>query len=147
MVGSDRERRAVTPLDEVALIAPCGMNCGICKAHLRPHNPCHGCRDAEQNKPKTRTQCGLRNCRKRKGEFCYDCTEFPCGRLEHLDHRYRTQYGMSEIENLEYIRDNGIDRFLERERVRWVSSKGILCAHDRMHYPARAPKAIGGVKS
>jgi hypothetical protein len=26
------------------LIAPCGMNCAICKAYLRQRNPCNGCR-------------------------------------------------------------------------------------------------------
>lgn len=116
------------------LIAPCGINCAICKAYLRPHNPCHGCRDAELNKPKTRVQCRLRVCDRRTGDFCYACADFPCQRLRHLDLRYRTRYGMSEIENLEYIRDNGIRRFMELERRKWLSEKGILCVHDRKHY-------------
>ena len=116
------------------LIAPCGMNCGVCRAYLRPKNPCHGCRDAEQNLPKSRVNCRMRLCTERTGPFCYDCAEFPCDRLRHLDRRYRTRYGMSEIENLEYIRDHGIERFLENERARWVSERGVLCVHDRRWY-------------
>jgi hypothetical protein len=110
------------------------MNCGICKAHLRERNPCHGCRNAEQNRPKTREACRLRLCEKREGTFCYSCTEFPCDLLRRLDDRYRTRYGISEIENLAYIRDNGIEKFLEIEHGKWVSDKGILCVHDKKYY-------------
>ena len=118
------------------LIAPCGMNCGICRAHLRQTNPCHGCNNAEQNKPKTRAHCRLRLCNKRKGDFCFDCIEFPCDRLRHLDDRYRTQYGMSEIENLNYIREKGIKKFLEKEREKWVCKQGVFCVHDKKYYTA-----------
>jgi len=116
------------------LIAPCGMNCAICKAYLRKRNPCHGCRDAEQNKPPTRFHCSLRICEKRTGAFCYDCEDFPCKKLQHLDLRYRTRYGMSEIENLIFIRDRGIRKFLAYENERWVSEDGICCVHDKKIY-------------
>ena len=110
------------------------MNCAICKAHLRLRNPCHGCRDAEQNMPKTRVQCRLRLCSKLQGDFCFDCIDFPCDRLKHLDKRYRIKYGMSEIENLEYIKNNGLKKFIERERKKWISNKGIFCVHDKKFY-------------
>jgi len=116
------------------LIAPCGMNCGICKAYLRENNPCHGCNKAQENKPKTRVNCRLRVCRKRTGKFCCHCPEFPCDRLRHLDKRYRTRYGMSEIENLEFIRKNGIRKFVAAERKRWVTEQGIFCVHDKQYY-------------
>ena len=129
------------PVLTETLVAPCGINCGICKAHLRKKNPCHGCSDAEQNKPKTRVNCRLRLCRKRTGPFCFSCAEFPCDRLKHLDDRYRARYGMSEIENLAYIRDNGMEKFLETELGKWVqttdSGTEILCVHDRKRYPVR----------
>jgi hypothetical protein len=41
---------------------------------------------------------------------------------------------MSEIENLEYIRDHGMEEFLENERRKWVSDNGILCVHDKKYY-------------
>lgn len=117
-----------------SLIAPCGMNCAVCHARLREKNPCHGCNFAESNKPKTRAFCKIRLCQERKGKFCFECEEFPCARLKHLDERYRTKYGMSEIENLEFIRDKSMDEFIENERKRWLSSKGILCVHDKKYY-------------
>jgi hypothetical protein len=122
------------PRFDETLVAPCGMNCGVCRAYLRPKHPCRGCADAEQNLPKSRENCRMRLCTERTGRFCYDCAGFPCDRLKHLDRRYRTRYGMSEIENLECIRDHGIERFLENERARWVSDRGVLCVHDRRYY-------------
>jgi hypothetical protein len=128
----------------IHLIAPCGMNCAVCRAYLRPHNPCHGCNDVEQNKPKTRAGCSLRLCDKRSGDFCYECAEFPCDRLKRLDLRYRTRYGMSEIENLEHIRDNGMRSFLAKERKRWISDRGVFCVHDQTCYKFAVGKTEPG---
>jgi len=116
------------------LIAPCGMNCGICRAYLRKNNSCHGCHDAEQNKPKTRAACRLRLCNNRKGKFCYDCALFPCDRLEHLDNRYRNKYGMSMIENLEVIKKSGMQKFIRTEKKRWIKGNKVLCVHDKEYY-------------
>jgi hypothetical protein len=117
------------------LIAACGMNCAVCKAHLRERNPCRGCNFAEQNRPKTRVECPLRICRKRAGRFCCACADFPCDRLQRMDRRYRTKYRMSPIENLEFIKARGIREFVEKDEKRWFSEKGVLCVHDRKYYP------------
>lgn len=110
------------------------MNCGVCMAHLREKNRCHGCREAEKNKPKTRVFCKIRICQERKGKYCFRCSRFPCERLKLLDKRYRTKYGMSEIENLELIRCRGIDGFVKSERKRWQSSRGLFCVHNKKYY-------------
>jgi hypothetical protein len=103
-------------------------------AHLRQKNRCHGCREAEKNKPKTRVFCKIRICQERKGKYCFSCSRFPCERLKLLDKRYRTKYGMSEIENLELIRCRGIDGFVKSERKRWQSSRGLFCVHNKKYY-------------
>jgi hypothetical protein len=41
---------------------------------------------------------------------------------------------MSQIENLGYIRTNGIRKFVEAERLRWISERGVLCIHDKKYY-------------
>jgi len=122
------------PIDK-KLIAPCGMDCALCMAHLREKNPCHGCHDAKQNKAKTRVHCKIRLCNKRRGVFCFQCADFPCDRLLHLDERYRTKYEMSMVENLEYIREHGIKKFLQHEQKRWVKSDKIYCVHHHKYYP------------
>jgi len=63
--------------------------------------------------------------------FCYDCEKYPCTRLKRLDKRYSTKYGMSMLENLNYIKKSGLESFLKNEEVRWtckVCGSG-LCVH------------------
>lgn len=114
------------------LIAPCGMNCGICQAYLREKDKCPGCRFGPTKISCTR--CKIKSCKERKGKFCFNCEIFPCGKLKHLDERYKAKYGMSEIENLEFIRDKGIDKFVDQERKRWQSGKGTFCVHNKKYY-------------
>lgn len=120
----------------VSHIAPCGMNCGVCKAHLREKNKCPGCRKFCKKEPVTIFRCKIRTCKKRKGEFCYDCDTCPCEWLIHLDKRYRTKYDMSEIENLQFIRDNGIKKFLRKQSKKYscAGGKGIISVHDKKCY-------------
>ncbi len=84
--------------------------------------------------PKTRVNCKIRICEERNGRFCYDCAQFPCKTLKHLDLRYRTKYGMSEIDNLQFIRDNGMKEFLQDQRRRFESERGILCVHNKTYH-------------
>jgi hypothetical protein len=122
------------PLSKTALIAPCGMNCGICMAYLRDKNKCSGCRGSDTKRPVTRTKCKIKNCttlQEGKRKYCFKCREFPCDRLKHLDKRYRTKYGMSMIENLESIKAHGIRKFLISEKARWTCPEcgGTACVH------------------
>jgi hypothetical protein len=110
------------------MIASCGMNCGVCMAHLREKEPCPGCFNPLP-RYKSCWNCKMRNCKKRKSFFCFDCAEFPCERLKHLDKRYRTKYDMSEIANLEFTKKHGIKKFLEQQEKKYVSKKGVFCVH------------------
>jgi hypothetical protein len=119
---------------QTALIAPCGMNCGLCIAHTRDSNPCPGCRGDNSGKPKTRLICRIKICEKLlqgKTGYCFGCKEFPCGRLKHLDKRYRANYGMSMIENLDHIKAYGIRHFIKSEKKRWAcpACGSLLCVH------------------
>jgi hypothetical protein len=123
------------------LIAPCGMNCGICVSFFgyavngrKRKNPCIGCRPKDKLCAFLKKQCDkLSN---NKVEYCFECVDFPCENLRKLDKRYRIKYEMSMIENLEYIQKNGIKKFVEKERERWNCPKcgGIICVHDKRCY-------------
>jgi hypothetical protein len=121
-----------------SMMAPCGMDCGICVAHLRARNCCAGCLAEEGPKQKHCLVCSIKTCTKRSEEatFCFDCVKYPCRRLRQLDLRYRTKYGMSMLENLDRIRELGLDRFMAIENTRWVcpSCGGPICVHDRRCY-------------
>jgi hypothetical protein len=120
------------------LIAPCGMNCGICMAHLREKNRCPGCRAINDNKLITRANCKIKNCetiKKNNWEYCsVKCKEFPCDKIKHLDKRYRTRYNMSMIENLKEIKDKGIRNFLKNQEKKYVFKSGIKCVHNGKIY-------------
>jgi hypothetical protein len=119
---------------QLRMIAPCGMDCALCIAHLRAKRRCPGCtgrRDDE--KPPHCVSCAIKTCvvSGRPRKFCFECSSFPCRRMRQLDLRYRTKYGMSMIENLEFIRASGIRKFVAREKVRWACPQcgQSLCVH------------------
>ena len=117
-----------------SLIAPCGMNCGLCLAYQRDKNTCPGCRMFDEKKPESCQKCIIVNCEHIKNSesgFCYDCEKFPCKRLKQLDKRYRTKYSMSMLENLEYIKNYGLKQFTEKEVERWKCPNcgAVRCVH------------------
>ena len=116
-----------TELRYTGLIAPCGMNCGLCIGHIREKKPCGGCfKIDDENKPKQCRSCSIVNCdflAKTESGFCYECEKYPCTRLKRLDKRYKTKYGMSMIENLSYIKKYGLENFLKNEEIRWTCHK------------------------
>jgi hypothetical protein len=116
------------------LIAPCGMNCGLCLAFLRDKNKCGGCRGTDNNKPNHCRVCRIKFCGylfMSESDFCYDCIKFPCVRLRHLDKRYKTKYRMSMIDTLGMIKNSGLEKFVWSEKIRWKCHNcgGTICVH------------------
>jgi hypothetical protein len=105
-------------------IAPCGINCGTCRAYLRTKNHCPGCLVPSIEKAKTCIHCKIKNCEEHKNGSirCSDCDLFPCRKMEHIDKRYRTRYKISLIQNLKEIKEKGITSFLSLEMERWKCS-------------------------
>ncbi len=131
-----KPRQNLSPQDLVPdLIAPCGMNCGLCMAYVRDKNGCLGCRAGDEGKAKSCLACTIRNCevlRTGGSVFCsVDCDRFPCPRLKRLDARYRTKYRMSMLENLQVIREAGVEAFVVSEQERWAcpGCGGLQCVH------------------
>jgi hypothetical protein len=119
---------------EPTMIARCGMDCALCYAHLRVKNRCVGCNGADDTKPNQCRVCRIKHCEEPgqgARDFCYECSRFPCARLRQLDKRYRTKYGMSMVENLERIRDVGLDAFVAQECERWKCAEcgSLICVH------------------
>ena len=110
------------------LVAPCGMNCSICKGHLREENTCPGCRDPIGNCRK----CVIRVCEHvKKTGFCFGCEKLPCQRLKSLDKRYKKKYNMSMLDNLKFIKSKGMKNFLEKEEKTWKcpKCKSLISCH------------------
>ena len=127
-------RSTKTNTIRTALIAPCGMNCRLCRAYIRDKKACPGCRGGDDFKSKACVSCHIKNCMnivKAGVKHCFSCDSFPCDKLNHLDKRYRTKYGMSMIDNLENIRMFGIRHFIRNEKKRWTCPQcsELICVH------------------
>lgn len=126
------------------LIAPCGMNCQLCSGYLAYKNDvknkgmrtsyCIGCRPRNKNCAFLKKRCNL--IQDGKIQYCYECNQFPCERLQHIDNNYRNRYRMSMVENLKYIKENGMQQFLTREEEKWKCPDcgDTICCHNGICY-------------
>lgn len=120
------------------MIAPYGLNCALCTLALKAENPCPGCSGPNENKPEfCASLCGIVKC-ERRGEladwFCDRCQQYPCEDVMEKQTRYTSAYPVREspMDNLRYIRENGMEQFLALERERWRCKDcgGTICVHD-----------------
>ncbi len=121
-------------------VAPCGMNCGVCSGYLALKHDvkskgirmpyCAGCRPRDKKCAFLKKRCPL--LLNGQIQYCYECQDFPCKRLRHFDQRYKTFFRISWIENLEYVKSNGIDQFLVKEQEKWKCPEcgGVICCHN-----------------
>jgi hypothetical protein len=131
-------------MDEI-LIAPCGMNCNICSSYLAFKNDvkskgirlpyCTGCRPRSKQCAFLKKRCDL--LLYGGVEYCFECKSYPCERLRHIDKRYfLSAFRMSMIENLDYIREHGMEKFLRKEEEKWrcPACGGVICCHNGICY-------------
>jgi Protein of unknown function (DUF3795) len=116
------------------LIAPCGINCRLCRRHTRKKDACPGCRGDDSLKTKSCASCPIKSCEKLKSpapQYCFGCDEFPCRRMKNMEKRYTAKYGVSLLGNLAEIRKRGIRAFVKRENEKWacVQCGEMLCMH------------------
>jgi hypothetical protein len=129
------------------LIAPCGMNCALCSSYLALKHDlkkqgihrsyCAGCRPEKRQCAILKKRCGLLS--DDRVRFCYQCPDYPCANLAHLDKRYRTFYRMSMLDNLDHIRTEGLEAFLIREAEKWKCPNcgGTICCHNGLCFNCR----------
>jgi hypothetical protein len=139
-VSKKRTTKDAAPCMEERLVAPCGMNCNVCAAYLASKHDvkahgvrmmyCIGCRPRNKSCAFLKKGCG--QLRRGEVEYCFECEDFPCERLSSIDRKYRANFRMSEIENLECIRENGIGEFLKAEERKWRCQEcgGVISCHN-----------------
>lgn len=114
------------------LIAPCGIDCGVCEFYLCKQDkdileylvskgipktilPCNGCRNVDGKCPIMKTDCATYNCAKSKNvEFCFDCNEFPCSMLNPTADRADILPHNLKVFNLCTIKRDGLDNFIKQ---------------------------------
>ena len=114
------------------MIAPCGLDCSLCRRAQAETNPCPGCLGPNVNKPAFCVEkCGIILCRKRKESgygYCDECPDYPCEDVLEKENRYTSKYPLYEspVKNLHDIREQGMEKFLENERRQWTCGE---CGH------------------
>jgi hypothetical protein len=124
--------------DDWKLVGICGIYCGTCPSYLaqqqndiaelekraRERNftieeaRCNGCHSDKVMPTCVECKPGFRKCASEHGvTWCFECSAFPCQRLEDFKHVH-IENGISHhehlIEELQYIKDNGMDAWLEK---------------------------------
>jgi len=115
-----------------SLIAPCGLDCGICELYLSREDeqlrealiskgipeavlPCDGCRATEGGCPVIDEKCVTFECAEAKEiSFCSQCSDFPCMKLAPAADRADTLPHNTKLYNLCIIRSHGVEDLIEK---------------------------------
>jgi len=113
------------------LVALCGIDCGICELNMCKDNsellaylaskgipkdklPCAGCRDIKGHCPVIGVPCATYTCATEKGvDFCYDCGDFPCTKLQPSADRADVLPHNTKVFNLCTIKRIGVEDFVK----------------------------------
>jgi len=124
----------VKNLGEKQILAPCGINCSLCRAYQRKRNKCDGCYEVAGNRATHCESCKIKHCEDHHGketELCIECEKFPCKKMKQIDLRYIRGYKVSLIQNQERLKKLGAEAYLEEEKKLWTCPNcgGTLCMH------------------
>lgn len=107
------------PMKAYPTIACCGLDCGLCPTYYtKGPSKCPGCCGPKFfNK---HPSCSIITCCVKKNNFetCAECTEFPCSKLRDWDKYDSFMCHRVSLSNLRFIRDNGINNFIEQQNRR-----------------------------
>ena len=114
------------------LVAPCGIDCGICELYLSRNNqqlmdflvstgipkevlPCDGCNNTEGKCPILHNKCATFQCVKEKGiSYCSECNDFPCMKLAPTLDRADVLPHNIKLYNLCTIKKYGVEEFTKK---------------------------------
>ena len=112
------------PIKAYPTLGCCGLDCGLCPRYYTVGSSrCPGCCDADffDKHP----SCSfITCCVKRKNlEVCAECNEFPCSKFDGWIEVRKDVYDSflthrRAIPNLKFIKEHGIEKFLEQQKKR-----------------------------
>ncbi len=119
--------------DDITFVAPCGLHCGSCAVYkvkddpslrevlIKKMNwsgiPCPGCRSIKGKSQFISGTCATYACATGRGlDFCFECKDFPCPKLNPASDRADVLPHNLKIFNLSFIKQYGVAKFLEKER-------------------------------
>jgi Protein of unknown function (DUF3795) len=118
--------------ERLNLVAPCGIDCGICELYTCRNDarlfsalmlrgipmdkiPCDGCRSIGGNCPVIKGECETSKCvTEKKVEYCFECSEFPCAKLQPSSKKANVLPHNMKVYNLCTIKRDGVEAFVEK---------------------------------
>ena len=99
----------------------CGIDCGLCpRFYTKGDSRCPGCNGP--NFSDVHPSCSTLNCcfKKNKLEVCSLCNNFPCEKYADNKKIEKDSFvtHKRKFQNFEYIKNNGIDKFIKEQKVR-----------------------------
>lgn len=120
----------MTGKERLGMVAPCGIDCGICELAVCRDNPrmmevlvshgipreklpCAGCRSVQGGCPVIGGICETYRCVTEKNvEFCHQCADFPCSKLSPASDRANVLPHNMKVFNLCAIQRRGVEAFV-----------------------------------
>ncbi|UCF32988.1 MAG: DUF3795 domain-containing protein [Phycisphaerales bacterium] len=114
------------------LLAPCGLDCGVCELYLSRDDkqlmsaliskgiseevlPCEGCRAIEGKCPVLGGTCATYKCANTKGVvFCSECSGFPCMKLAPAADRADVLPHNIKLYNLCVVQKHGVEALIKK---------------------------------
>ncbi len=106
-------------------IGVCGLDCGLCPRYYTVGTSrCPGC--AGPDFSKKHPSCSFITCcvKKKNLEVCGECSEFPCSKFKSKEEYQQLKQSSSYppykkvISNLNFIKEQGIEKFIEQQKRR-----------------------------
>ncbi len=100
-------------------IACCGLDCGLCPTYyIKGPSKCPGCYGP--NFLKKHPSCSIITCcvKKHGYETCAECDDLICERLKDWDKYDSFICHRKSLENLEYIKNNSLEDFLNQQKIK-----------------------------
>jgi hypothetical protein len=110
-------------------IACCGIDCGLCPTYYTEGpSKCPGC--GGLNFSSKHPSCLIFTCCVKKNGFetCADCTIYPCEKLINWDKVDSFVTHKVCLQNLNEIKKNGIELFIEQQTMRIRVLESLLCS-------------------
>ena len=113
-------------------IGCCGIDCGLCpRFYTKGDSACPGC--GGLNFKKKHPSCGYLSCCVIKNGFevCSECKDYPCKRFDSEKDGYDSFVTHKKVFiNLDFIKDNGIELFIENQELRIDILNDLLTHYD-----------------
>ena len=131
-----------------SLTAPCGIDCSTCQCYKAKDDPkllaylaalpafknsslpCKGCRSVEGKCPALGGICATYTCTlEHQVDFCFECPEFPCGKLNPSADKAEILPHNLKVFNLCYIKNHGLDKFTAKQpeiREKYFTGKMVI---------------------